>query len=212
MRACTSVITSTCPFQSSLLRHSLQNDQKPPDAAPRWPSFPFCFAMVEVRREGNVLDWRRRTPGYWLFPPSRLQKSLAHLPSALTPSSSTVTWQALQPRSRLAWTKDAISAACQPAEHICQVAAPDHPPPARRALLPRPHLGFLDDVGELAAPHETMLGRDEEEAVAAVEGLGRGLHQAHLHVPPTYGRKQATGRLAKNLPRSPESLWAVADL
>lgn len=30
-----------------------------------------------------------------------------------------------------------------------------------------------------------MFGGDEQEAVAAVQGMGSGLHQTHLHVPPT---------------------------
>lgn len=48
-------------------------------------------------------------PLYWVCPPSRLQNSLAHLLSVLMPSSRTVTWGALHPRSLLVWTNDAIS-------------------------------------------------------------------------------------------------------
>ena len=48
------------------------------------------------------------------------------------------------------------------------------------------YLGLLDDVGELPAPHEAVFGREEEEAVAAVQGAGHRLHQTHLHVSPAW--------------------------
>lgn len=61
-------------------------------------------------------------PLYWAFPPSRLQNSVAQRPSVLMPSSSTVTWGALQPRSLLVWTNDAISDACSKHTHTeCQL-------------------------------------------------------------------------------------------
>lgn len=47
------------------------------------------------------------------------------------------------------------------------------------------HLGPLLLVGELSAPQDAVLGRDQQEAVSAVQRPRRRLHQAHLDMPPT---------------------------
>ena len=124
-------------------------------------------------------------PLYWAFPPSRVQNSVAERLSVLMPSSSTVTWGALQPRSLLVWTNDAISDAC-----LTQKRTNTHKVLPNFLLsvdiLTQSHyLSFLDDVCKLPAPHETIFGRYEKEAVATVERTGCWLHQAHLNMPAT---------------------------
>lgn len=47
------------------------------------------------------------------------------------------------------------------------------------------YLGFFNDIGKLSAPHEAVFRGYEKEAVATIQRVGSGLHQAHLDVPPT---------------------------
>lgn len=64
--------------------------------------------------------------------------------------------------------------------------------------LSSPYLGSLLLVGKLARPQDAMLRGDQQEAVSAVERARRGLHHAHLHMPPTcHHRHQSFSRTKK---------------
>lgn len=61
-----------------------------------------------------------------------------------------------------------------------------------------PYLASLLPIGKLARPQDAMLRGHQQEAVSAVERARRGLHHAHLHMPPTcHHRHQSFNRTKK---------------
>lgn len=67
------------------------------------------------------------------------------------------------------------------------------------ALQSHTHFVLFDDVGKLSGPDEAVMRRDEQEAIAAVEGGRSGLHQPGLDVPSAWcctgmEKKQHTDR------------------